>query len=106
MFQGWLEKDERREEEEEGDADDDDELDADEEYLTRADRFEASYNFRFQVRFTGGVGAPFSTPSSADTGSRSVQCVTLFCHWIASSCQQVRLGAELPAGQFDQGSRG
>ena len=31
-------------------ADKDGDLDEDEEYLTRADRFEAGYNFRFQAR--------------------------------------------------------
>jgi len=38
------------------DAGDDAELDEDEdaEYLARADRFEADYNFRFQARARGG----------------------------------------------------
>ena len=45
-----MEKDGRRLDDEDG-ADEDADLDEDEEYLTRAERFEADYNFRFQARY-------------------------------------------------------
>lgn len=48
--QGWVERDTRNAEGEEGGGDEDADLDEDEEYLSRADCFEAEYNFRFQVR--------------------------------------------------------
>jgi hypothetical protein len=54
--QGWVEKEERGGDAGGGDAGDAAELDEDEdaEYLARADRFEADYNFRFQARARGG----------------------------------------------------
>lgn len=50
--QGWVERDGRHLDDE-GGADEDADLDEDEEYLSRAERFEADYNFRFQARYTG-----------------------------------------------------
>ncbi len=44
-----MEKDGQRTSEDDG-TDEDADLDEDEEYLKRADRFEADYNFRFQAR--------------------------------------------------------
>ncbi|KAK9842076.1 hypothetical protein WJX81_007399 [Elliptochloris bilobata] len=51
---GWVEKDGRGVGEEDGESEDAD-LDEDEEYITRAERFEANYNFRFQEPGGGNI---------------------------------------------------
>jgi len=57
LGQGWVEKEQRGAGGHGDDAGDDAELDEDEdaEYLARADRFEADYNFRFQARACSGL---------------------------------------------------